>query len=153
MSLRLRQEVQTLSRSPELNPVSAPRTPHIDVVAGWLTDRTGRVLVGQRRAGTHMAGFWEFPGGKRRLDEGPLDALKRELREELGIVVLAAEFVAELTHRYPERLVHLELWRVDRFEGEPGAREGQSLAWVAPKDLMALPLLPADQPLVEALSA
>ena len=98
-----------------------------------------------------MEGYWEFPGGKRRPEESPLDALERELREELGIVILGAEFTAELTHRYPERLVHLELWRVDRFEGEPVAREGQSLAWVAPENLLELPLLPADQPLVEAL--
>ena len=122
-------------------------------MAGLLTDGSGRVLVGKRRAGTHMEGYWEFPGGKRRPDEEPRDTLERELREELGIAVLGAEFMAELTHRYPERLVHLELWRVDCFEGEPVAREGQSLAWVAPENLLALPLLPADQPLVKALSA
>ena len=81
------------------------------------------------------------------------DTLERELREELGISVLRAQFMAELTHRYPERLVHLELWRVDRYEGKPDAAEGQSLAWVAPEQLMALPLLPADQPLVEVLLA
>ena len=100
-----------------------------------------------------MEGYWEFPGGKRRPGEGPRGALERELREELGIVVLGAEFMAELTHRYPDRCVHLELWRVDRFEGEPGAREGQALKWVAPENLLALPLLPADRPLVEGLLA
>ena len=98
-----------------------------------------------------MEGYWEFPGGKRRPGEGPRGALERELRKELGIVVLDAAFMAELTHRYPDRRVHLELWRVDRFEGEPGAREGQALKWVDPENLLALPLLPADQPLVEAL--
>ena len=132
-------------------PTAATATPRLEVVAGLLTNSSGRVLVGQRRAGTHMEGYWEFPGGKRRPEESPLDALERELREELGIVVLGAKFTAELTHRYPERYVHLELWRVDRFEGEPVAREGQSLAWVAPENLLELPLLPADQPLVEAL--
>ena len=130
-----------------------PPQAQVDVVAGLITDDSGRVLVGQRRAGTHMAGYWEFPGGKRRPGEGPRGALERELREELGIAVRGAEFMAELTHRYPDRRVHLELWRVDRFEGEPSAREGQALKWVAPENLLALPLLPADQPLVEALSA
>ena len=100
-----------------------------------------------------MEGYWEFPGGKRRPGEGSCGALERELREELGITVRGAEFMAELTHRYPDRCVRLELWRVDRFEGEPSAREGQALKWVAPENLLALPLLPADQPLVEALSA
>ncbi len=122
-------------------------------MAGLIADDSGRVLVGQRRAGTHMAGYWEFPGGKRRPGEGPRGTLERELREELGIAVRGAEFMAELTHRYPDRRVRLELWRVDRFEGEPSAREGQALKWVAPENLLALPLLPADQPLVEALSA
>ncbi len=122
-------------------------------MAGLLTDGSGRVLVGKRRAGTHMEGYWEFPGGKRRPGERPGDTLERELREELGVAVLGAEFMAELTHRYPERVVRLELWRVDRFEGEPVAREGQSLAWVAPENLLELPLLPADRPLVKALSA
>ena len=153
MSLRLRQEVQALPRASELTPATAPRTPQVEVVAGLLADGLGRVLVGRRLAGSHMAGYWEFPGGKRRRGERPRDTLERELREELGITVLGADFMAELTHRYPERCVHLELWRVVRFEGEPVAREGQPLAWVAPEDLLELPLLPADQPLVEALLA
>ena len=122
-------------------------------MAGLITDASGRVLVGRRQAGTHMEGYWEFPGGKRRQGEAPRNALERELREELGIAVLGAEFLAELTHRYPDRCVHLELWRVRRFEGEPRAREGQPLQWVAPENLLALPLLPADRPLVEALLA
>lgn len=125
----------------------------VEVVAGLLADAAGRVLVGRRRAGAHMEGYWEFPGGKRRSGETALDTLERELREELGIVVLAARFMAELVHRYADRRVRLELWRVDAFEGEPSGREGQPLAWVAPENLLALPLLPADRPLVEALSA
>ncbi|MDE0001361.1 MAG: (deoxy)nucleoside triphosphate pyrophosphohydrolase [Rhodospirillaceae bacterium] len=128
-----------------------PLQAQVEVVAGLITDASGRVLVGRRREGTHMEGYWEFPGGKRRPGEGPRGALERELREELGIVVLGAEFMAELTHCYPDRRVHLELWRVDRFDGEPSAREGQALKWVAPENLLMLPLLPADQPLVEAL--
>ena len=136
-----------------MTPISAPRTPQVEVVAGLLTDGSGRVLVGRRLAGTHMAGYWEFPGGKRRPGERPQDTLARELREELGITVLGAEFMAQLTHHYPERCVHLELWRFDTFKGEPFAREGQPLAWVTPENLLSLPLLPADQPLVEALLA
>ena len=154
MSLRLRQEVQALPRAPELtSPRAGTAATRVEVVAGLLADDMGRVLVGQRRAGTHMEGYWEFPGGKRRHGEGPRETLGREMREELGISVLSAEFMAELTHRYPERRVHLELWRIDRFDGELIAREGQSLKWVAPENLLALPLLPADRPLVEALLA
>ena len=130
---------------------TGPPQAQVEVVAGLIADASGRVLVGRRKAGAHMEGYWEFPGGKRRPGEGPRGALERELREELGIVVLDAEFMAELTHRYPDRSVRLELWRVDRFEGEPSGREGQALRWAAPANLLALPLLPADRPLVEAL--
>ena len=133
--------------------IADPAEQPLEVVAGLIADGRGRVLVGRRPAGTHMSGYWEFPGGKRRPGEGSRDALARELREELGIGVVRAEFMAELTHRYPERCVHLELWRVERFEGKPVARENQALAWVEPERLMALPLLPADQPLVEMLLA
>ena len=146
--------------SPEADRAGPPDTPvrnaaeePLQVVAGLIADGRGRVLVGQRPMGTHMGGHWEFPGGKRQPGEGPRDALDRELREELGIGVLHAEFMAELTHRYPERCVHLELWRVEKFAGTPVGRENQALAWVAPERLMALPLLPADQPLVEMLLA
>ena len=132
---------------------TGPSQAQVEVVAGLIADASGRVLVGRRRPGSHMEGYWEFPGGKRRRGEGPRGALERELREELGIAVLSAEFMAELTHRYPDRRVRLELWRIDHFEGEPSAREGQALQWVAAEKLLALPLLPADRPLVEALLA
>ena len=126
-------------------------TATLQVVAGVIQDELGRVLVGQRRPGTHMAGFWEFPGGKRRPDESPREALDRELHEELGIRVLSATFVSALTHRYPERQVRLELWRVERYQGAPVARERQPLSWSHPGELLGLPILPADEPFVATL--
>ncbi len=125
----------------------------LEVVAGVIEDDDGRVLVGQRLPGTHMAGFWEFPGGKRRPGESSREALERELREELGIGVLCAEFMLELTHRYPRRHVRLEFWRVERYDGEPLPREEQALVWARPEELLDLPLLPADEPLVDVLLA
>ncbi len=140
---------------PELTRTAATPPVHsqLEVVAGLIVDASGQVLVSRRRPGAHMAGYWEFPGGKCLPGEGPRQALGRELREELGISVLSARFMAEITHRYPDRHVHLELWSVDRFDGKPGPREGQPLKWVAAENLMALPLLPADRPLVEAVLA
>lgn len=123
------------------------------MVAGVIEDEQGRVLVGQRLPGTHMAGFWEFPGGKRLPEESPRAALDRELREELGIFVLGARFLTVLTHRYPEFQVRLEVWWVERYAGEPVAREDQRLTWSRPEELLTLPILPADEPLVEALLA
>ena len=125
----------------------------LEVVAGLIEDDQGRVLVGQRLPGTHMAGFWEFPGGKRRAKETALEALERELSEELGIQVLSATRLIVLTHRYPEQDVRLEVWRVEGYVGEPAACEDQPLAWSRPDELLDLPLLPADEPVVKTLLA
>jgi len=123
----------------------------LHVLVGLIGDARGRWLVNRRRPGTDLAGFWEFPGGKRQVGETPFAALRRELDEELGIDVLAAEPWLELTHDYPDKSVLLDVWRVLDYRGEVTAREGQALDWVAPARLAALPLLPADLPIVAAL--
>ncbi len=123
----------------------------IEVVVALIRDASGRVLVSRRRPGSHMAGFWEFPGGKRASGEAPRDALARELEEELGIRVRAAEPFMSLDHRYPDRDVALDVWSVSAFDGEPRALEGQQLDWVAPKSLRQIELLPADVAIVDRL--
>ncbi|HEX6996730.1 MAG TPA: 8-oxo-dGTP diphosphatase MutT [Gammaproteobacteria bacterium] len=125
--------------------------PCLHVLVGLLVNRRGEVLVNRRRPGTHMAGYWEFPGGKSRPGEERLAALRRELREELGIEVVDARPVLELAHDYPERSVTLDVWRVERFGGEPYAREGQELRWVPVPELATIGLLPADRPIVDFL--
>jgi 8-oxo-dGTP diphosphatase len=123
----------------------------LHVLVGLIADSQGHWLVNQRRPGTDLAGWWEFPGGKRRPGETPFAALRRELDEELGIEVLAAEPWLELVHDYPDKRVLLDVWRVRDYRGEVGAREGQALDWVEAARLEALPLLPADLPIVAAL--
>ena len=123
----------------------------INVMVGIIRDADGRVLVNQRLPGTHMAGFWEFPGGKRRDNETRQAALARELQEELGIEVLRAEPLLALTHDYSERTVHLDVWTILEYEGEPWSREGQAIEWRAPDALEAMGLLPADRPIVVKL--
>lgn len=120
----------------------------INVVVGIIRDADGRVLVNQRLPGTHMAGFWEFPGGKRQINESREAALARELNEELGIEVLRAEPLLALTHDYPERTVHLDVWTILDYSGVPESREGQNIDWVDPGSLDERGLLPADQPIV-----
>ena len=94
----------------------------VHVLVGLIGDAHGRWLVNRRRSGTHMAGFWEFPGGKRAAGEERYDALRRELQEELGIEVLAAEPFSELVHDYPDNRVRLDVWRIVRYRGEPQSR-------------------------------
>lgn len=121
------------------------------VVAAVLHDAAGRVLVNERPAGKTWAGHWEFPGGKLDPGESEPDCVTRELREELGITVQAQHGLMALAHDYPERRVLLGVHVVDRFSGAPRGIEGQQLRWVAPAELAALPLLPADGPIVAIL--
>ncbi len=125
----------------------------IRVVAGALFDSHGRVLIAQRPPGSHMAGRWEFPGGKINAGESELAALRRELLEELGVTLGAAERMLELSYNYPERRVELCMWRVTSYGGEPRTLDGQSLKWVDVALLEREDLLEADRPIVEALTA
>jgi len=120
-------------------------------MAGALFDATGRVLIAQRPPGKHMAGGWEFPGGKLDAGEAPCDGLKRELQEEIGIEVLAAEPLIAYEHAYADRRVFLDLWWVREFSGTPRSMEGQSLQFAAIDDLEHIGLLEADKPMIAAL--
>jgi 8-oxo-dGTP diphosphatase len=125
----------------------------IHVVAGALFDEQGRVLIAQRPPGKHLAGGWEFPGGKLEPGEQPLAGLKRELQEELGIETLEATPLIAYEHGYSDRRVLLDLWLVSRYAGEPSSVEGQPLQWVMIDELETVGLLEADRPMIPALRA
>src|ERR1039457_3763794 len=96
----------------------------VRVVAAVLFDSAGRVLIAQRPEGKHMAGYWEFPGGKLDAYEAPEQALRRELREELGIELRRCHPLLQLRHHYADRVVELEVFVVDESRG-PGAQMGE----------------------------
>lgn len=123
----------------------------VHVMAGVLSDPEGRVLIAQRPAGRHLAGGWEFPGGKLHPGEERFDGLARELREELGVEVLEARPLIRLRHRYPDREIRLDVWRVNSFAGMPQGLDGQALRWCDCRDLASADLLPADRPIITAL--
>ena len=123
----------------------------IHVVAGAIADAEGRVLIAQRPRGRHMAGRWEFPGGKLAAAEDPFAGLQRELTEELGVTVREARPLIRLRHEYPDRRVLLDVWEVTSYDGEPQALDAQALAWARPDDLPKHDLLEADRPIVTAL--
>ena len=129
----------------------ARRRRPIHVVAGVLTDGADRVLLAQRPEGKHLAGGWEFPGGKLEPGETRYAALVRELKEELGIEVVAARPLIRARHQYPTREILLDVWVVSEYRGEPAGLDGQALRWCARADLPAAQLLPADRPIVTAL--
>lgn len=143
MSLRLRQEIQAVSRQADLT--------RFDVVAGILVDAAGRVLITERVDDGPFHGLWEFPGGKIRQREPALEALARELAEEIGVELLTSEHFMSLSHEYPDRFVSIEFHLVREWHNEPQGLEGQALKWVHRHRLQAEPLLPADKPVVDAL--
>ena len=120
-------------------------------VSGILFDADGRVLVTERLGDPAFAGFWEFPGGKIGSGESPAAALRRELSEELGIVVEACDLLMSLEHHYPDRRVSIDFFRVESWRGIPQGLEGQAIRWVSTSELPDIDLLPADQPVIETL--
>ena len=124
---------------------------HFHVAAGILCDAEGRVLIAERLGGGPFQGLWEFPGGKIGDGESALEALSRELAEELGINVIACASFMRLRHEYDDRIVSIEFFIVSDWVSEPVGREGQALRWVPRERLDAGELLPADVPVVEAL--
>ena len=124
---------------------------HFDVAAGILCDSSGRVLIAERLGGGPFHGLWEFPGGKITANETSLEALSRELAEELGIEVTTCASFMNLRHEYDDRIVTIEFFIVSAWNSEPVGREGQALRWVPRDRLDAEELLPADVPVVEAL--
>ena len=124
---------------------------HFNVAAGILCDSAGRILIAERLGGGVFNGLWEFPGGKIGADETSIEALSRELAEELGIEVTACASFMNLRHEYDDRVVTIEFFIVSEWNSDPVGREGQALRWVPRESLDAEELLPADVPVVEAL--
>jgi len=123
----------------------------IRVVAGIFRDAHGRVLLAQRAAGKHLAGLWEFPGGKCEAGEPPEQALRRELHEEIGVDIGAVEKLIAVPWRYPQKSIVLDVYNVIRHAGSIHGREGQALRWATLKELRDIAMPPADRPIVAAL--
>jgi mutator protein MutT len=121
------------------------------VVAAAIRDAQDRLLIAQRPTGKHMAGGWEFPGGKIESGETRFEGLKRELAEEVGVELLAAHPLIRIRHAYAERDIDLDVWAVTAFEGQPRGLEGQQVRWCPLEDLSSADLIPADRPIVTAL--
>jgi len=124
---------------------------HIVVVAAVI-ERDGAFLLTLRPEGTHLAGHWEFPGGKVHASETHAEALRRELFEELDISAEVGEVVDTVTHAYPEKVVELHFYRCS-FHGEAKPMVGQEMRWVPRGELASLPFPEADAALIRLLGA
>lgn len=132
--------------------VPSTERPIVEVAAAVLLRADGSYLLAQRPQGKVYAGYWEYPGGKVEPGEPVAEALRRELHEELGIDALQAYPWIVLTYHYPHAHVRLHFHRVTEWRGEPRAREGQQLEWNGPGAPHVAPILPANGPVLRALS-
>lgn len=124
----------------------------VEVVAAVIERRDGRFLLAQRPSGKVYSGWWEFPGGKVEAGERPRDALARELQEELGIDLVEAYPWVTRVHSYEHATVRLNFFRVKAWSGDPHPREGQSIQWQEPGLQTVEPMLPANAPILAALT-
>jgi 8-oxo-dGTP diphosphatase len=120
------------------------------IVVAAVIEQHGRFLVARRLAGTHLAGCWEFPGGKVHEGETEDEALRREISEELNAGIANVRKIFHTAHAYPERVVELHFFRAD-LTAEPQPMLRQELRWAAREELRALEFPPADAELIDGL--
>lgn len=123
----------------------------VEVAAALIRDDRGRYLITQRRRGSHLAGLWEFPGGKMELHESPRECLRRELAEELAATFAVGDLVETVRWEYPDRTVVLHFFACWLESGTIEPREAQAMAWVAPEALDEYEFPPADRALIQRL--
>ena len=125
--------------------------PSAIVVTAAVVEVDGRFLVTCRQQGVHLAGFWEFPGGKCDRDESLKHCLARELLEELDVPSRIGLELFSTTHTYPDRSVELHFFRTELL-GDPRPQLGQEMRWVTREELATLEFPPADAKLIRMLT-
>lgn len=120
------------------------------VVLAAVIEQSGAFLLTRRLGGTHLAGAWEFPGGKCEPGETHEECLRRELEEELGVVAEIGEEIFTITHDYPERSVELHFRRCT-LTAAPTPMLGQQMRWATRAELSTLEFPEADRELIEEL--
>lgn len=123
----------------------------LHVAVGVILDCHHNILITRRAPTAHQGGLWEFPGGKVETGESLVEALTRELLEELGIVVGRTSALLTVCHDYGDKEVLLDVHVVWEFDGEASSRENQPMAWVAPQALAQYAFPQANVPIVEAV--
>jgi len=153
-----------LNLSSDSSAASMPASQVTEAAVGIIQRDNGMVLLGERPTGKPWEGYWEFPGGKVEPNETPAQALKRELQEELGIMVTRFHSWITRTYEYearydqsgklvtPAKAVKLHFFIVVEWQGDPVGLEDQLLSWQNPEKLTVGPMLPANSPILTALS-
>ena len=136
-----------MNRRDEIN----EKRPHYDVTGGLIW-REEKLLIATRPKGTHLEGFWEFPGGKQEEGENLKECLKREIDEELGIQVRVDEPFLTVDYEYPNKRISLHVFNCTWLKGEPAPLQLQETRWVRLPDLSKLTFPPPDIQVIETLT-
>ncbi len=123
---------------------------YLHVAVGVIKDNNNNILISLRHDSAHQGGLWEFPGGKVETDESVEQALKRELKEELGISVHELFPLIQIKHHYPDLNVLLDVLTVTRFSGLAKGCEGQEIKWVTSEQLASYSFPKANAPIIAA---
>ncbi len=124
--------------------------PHIEVAAAIIF-HDGRILIAQRNQGSHLSGYWEFPGGKREEGESFEDCLVREIQEELNVEVTVKGLFDSVVYEYPQKIVALKFFLCRYLKGEAKPVGCERFLWISPKELPHYRFPPANEPIVKRL--
>ncbi|HAD30942.1 8-oxo-dGTP diphosphatase MutT [Methylophaga nitratireducenticrescens] len=124
----------------------------LQVAVAIIVNNDEQVLIARRHAHQHQGDLWEFPGGKREANETRLEAVQREIYEEVGLQVEQAEPLMQIVHDYPELQVELDVWLVTEFSGDATGKEGQPLVWCPLAELSVREFPAANMQIIERLT-
>ena len=123
----------------------------IHVAVAVIKNEHGQYFIAKRHKNSHQGNLWEFPGGKVENNETVVDALKRELFEEIGITLLQASPLIQIHHDYEDKSVLLDVWVVDMFDGKAFGKEGQKTCWVQQNEFSQYDFPVANLPILKAI--
>ena len=124
---------------------------HVVAAVIWHSTNADTFLISRRQQGKHLEHLWELPGGKKKPEESAVEALARELLEEVNVDDIDAAPFMQVTHHYPDRSILLDVWEVRDYSGEVYGREGQAIRWVPFDKINEYQFPDADKPVLEAI--
>lgn len=124
---------------------------NVEIAVGIIRSHDGKIFITQRGESSHLAGFWEFPGGKVEQNETPFQTLQREIAEEIDIRIHNAHFLKTIEYQYSDCFITIHTYLIEEWDGEPFAAEGQPSRWVDEEDLNADDFPDANRSIIEML--